>query len=592
MRPQPTRVAIDLETTGLHVEQDAIIEIGAVKFAGDAVIETFETLIMPGIPLPYRIQRLTGITPTQLKGAPTLVTALPQLRAFLGDLPLVGHNIAFDVAFLRRVGLARRNPQMDTYELASILLPRLRSYTLAAVADALAIPNETHHRALADAQLARHVLLALLQRLDALDTGILEALDALVAPPDWAPRAFLRATLRERRGPPVPADGGFGGRLTTSFGELLASKLEVAPDVLTLAIARRDGETAPTLTSPLLAAPAPDAAEAATLAALHESVADCLEAGGTLLLEAAATEGHLLACLEPAVRWAASREECLLIATADVERMTHVAGAALPQARARAGIAAEALIIAALAEREAYLCPHRWYGHARAAPDGPLSREITRGLAKLVSWVRETRTGLRSEVTLSGPEAQAWELARAGEEFADSWEGCPYRRDGYCFAARAREAARTARVVVTTHAALAAMLMGRDTALPAAARVIVLEAPLLEEELRRVGSFALDREALLGLLAALASSEPGGQRTGLLPLAAARLGSAGGQHHTRAWFEQVARARATAEAFFAALAALLAESAGATSGGRRAQGEAPDPRLLRIDARVRTLSAW
>ncbi|HEX6122601.1 MAG TPA: 3'-5' exonuclease, partial [Ktedonobacterales bacterium] len=104
MRSQPVRVALDLETTGLHPEHDAIIEIGAVKFAGDEVLDTFEALVAPAIPLPYRIQRLTGIAPAKLRGAPPLVTVLPRLREFLGDLPLVGHNIPFDVAFLRRVG--------------------------------------------------------------------------------------------------------------------------------------------------------------------------------------------------------------------------------------------------------------------------------------------------------------------------------------------------------------------------------------------------------------------------------------------------------------------------------------------------------
>ena len=105
MRPQPARVAIDLETTGLHAEQDAIIEIGAVKFAGKQILDVFETFVAPGIPLPYRIARLTGIAPAQLRGAPALVTVLPSLRSFLGDLPLVGHNIPFE----RRVPTAGRS---------------------------------------------------------------------------------------------------------------------------------------------------------------------------------------------------------------------------------------------------------------------------------------------------------------------------------------------------------------------------------------------------------------------------------------------------------------------------------------------------
>src|SRR5690242_14655352 len=66
VRSQPVRVAIDLETTGLHHEQDVIIEIGAVKFAGNEVIDTFASLVSINMSLPYRIQRLTGIRPDEI----------------------------------------------------------------------------------------------------------------------------------------------------------------------------------------------------------------------------------------------------------------------------------------------------------------------------------------------------------------------------------------------------------------------------------------------------------------------------------------------------------------------------------------------
>lgn len=65
----PVRVALDLETTGLHAEQDSIIEVAAVKFQGQTILERFETLVNPGRSLPYRVQRLTGITTQQLAGA-------------------------------------------------------------------------------------------------------------------------------------------------------------------------------------------------------------------------------------------------------------------------------------------------------------------------------------------------------------------------------------------------------------------------------------------------------------------------------------------------------------------------------------------
>ncbi|MGB9300883.1 MAG: 3'-5' exonuclease, partial [Anaerolineae bacterium] len=49
-----TYVALDLETTGLDPDHDAIIEVGAVKFRGDEVLEAWSTLVRPERPIPYR----------------------------------------------------------------------------------------------------------------------------------------------------------------------------------------------------------------------------------------------------------------------------------------------------------------------------------------------------------------------------------------------------------------------------------------------------------------------------------------------------------------------------------------------------------
>src|SRR5215472_9026912 len=98
----PIRVALDLETTGLHVEQDAILEVAAVKFQGSTILDKMETLISLGRSIPYRTQRLTGITPQAIVGAPRFETIAKQLQEFIAHYPIVGHSIPFDVSFLRK----------------------------------------------------------------------------------------------------------------------------------------------------------------------------------------------------------------------------------------------------------------------------------------------------------------------------------------------------------------------------------------------------------------------------------------------------------------------------------------------------------
>src|SRR5919108_6416554 len=123
-------VAIDIETTGLSEERDAIIEIGAVKFKGHRVEDEWSTVINPNRHIPEFITGLTGISDAEVRNAPRLAEVLPDLEAFVGDAPIVGHNVRFDLNFLQRMGLFEFNEVIDTYELASVLMPTASRYNL------------------------------------------------------------------------------------------------------------------------------------------------------------------------------------------------------------------------------------------------------------------------------------------------------------------------------------------------------------------------------------------------------------------------------------------------------------------------------
>ncbi|MGO8946944.1 MAG: exonuclease domain-containing protein [Ktedonobacterales bacterium] len=619
----PVRVAIDLETTGLHPEQDAIIEIGAVRFVGADVLDTFESFVSPGLPIPYRVQRLTGITSTQLRDAPSLATLLPRLRAFIDEVPLVGHSVPFDAAFLRRAGLARRNPLVDTFELASALLPDLPSYSLGAVGQSLGVKSPTYHRALADAQLSMEVFLALLKRLEELDASTIEGLGRLAAPPDWTPSYFVRAAVREQRMNFRNLSNGslLTGLASSSLGDQLAAKLGMDPAVLSLAItpqgpvarmrlvpasmestAQTENGSVTLLPDHIAAKPSVSAeiqsqAQTALERTISYNVSETLSNGGGPLLVELQHDGiGTVACLASALTWAREQPPgALLISVADQENLSRLVQHNLPRAFEIAGLAPDAVGVAELTERETYLCLHRWFGIARTSHNISLSQEMARGLAKLTVWAGRTETGARGEVALAGPELVAWERVRSGKDFADSITGCTYRRDGYCFVARAQQAARDTQVILTTHTALAAHLIGSDDLLPATSRVLVLDAHLLEEELRRVRSKVVEQSTLSSLLHELAELQPNGKRAGLLHLAAERLEDqttkAPSPHREKAWFAQVDRAQRSISPLFQALYRLLGEAQ--SENGRGSQsGEGMEQRMLRLDTSVSRLSAW
>jgi DNA polymerase-3 subunit epsilon/ATP-dependent DNA helicase DinG len=155
-------VAIDIETTGLDSGRDAIIEIAAVKFNGRRVEDEFSTLINPGRHIPDFITGLTGIDDAMVRQAPRVRDIADELAGFIGDGPVVGHNVRFDLGFLQNASLVQFNEAIDTYELAAVLMPSASRYNLGALGQQLGIPLPATHRALDDARVTQAAYVRLL----------------------------------------------------------------------------------------------------------------------------------------------------------------------------------------------------------------------------------------------------------------------------------------------------------------------------------------------------------------------------------------------------------------------------------------------
>ncbi len=151
-----TFTAVDFETTGLYSATDRIVEFGAVKFLGAQVIETFDRLANPGIPMPPDAMSVCGISDSDLIGAPPVADLIPEFVQFLGDSVLIAHNAPFDLGFLRTAVLSAGIPEVgnsviDTQALAIKAFPRRKSYALQNLARELVLPVNQAHRALDDA---------------------------------------------------------------------------------------------------------------------------------------------------------------------------------------------------------------------------------------------------------------------------------------------------------------------------------------------------------------------------------------------------------------------------------------------------------
>lgn len=152
----PDYVVFDLETTGVDVIKDDIIEISAVKVLGGKVADTFSTLVNPGRPIPYYATQVNGITDEMVEDAPDIREALADFLAFAGNAVLVGHNIqSFDLNFVSNAaeglfGKTVENDYIDTLHMARSCLPELSHHKLVDVASYFHISAEGAHRALND----------------------------------------------------------------------------------------------------------------------------------------------------------------------------------------------------------------------------------------------------------------------------------------------------------------------------------------------------------------------------------------------------------------------------------------------------------
>ncbi|MFA6917295.1 MAG: 3'-5' exonuclease, partial [Candidatus Gracilibacteria bacterium] len=178
-------ISLDLETTGIDPTKDRIIEFGAIKFDGSGPGEKLSFLINPGITLPQIITHITKLTDNDLKDKPLITAKIQEIKEFIGDLPIIGHNIQFDTSFLRNNGLEISNPEYDTCNLASILFPNIPSYSLEILSDILDIQHREKHRALDDSIAAMELFIKLINTFQGLPEKTIKEIQTIASKSNW-----------------------------------------------------------------------------------------------------------------------------------------------------------------------------------------------------------------------------------------------------------------------------------------------------------------------------------------------------------------------------------------------------------------------
>ncbi|HXQ75287.1 MAG TPA: exonuclease domain-containing protein [Acidimicrobiales bacterium] len=185
-----TFAVIDVETTGGGPDTCALTEVAAAKFRAGECLGTFATLVDPCDSIPPFITALTGISDEMVRNAPSVPGVLPAFVEFVRGAVLVGHNVAFDLAFLNAAledndRFPLDNPVVDTLALARRLVdPEVPDCRLGTLASGLALEHRPAHRALDDVMATADLLHRLIE--DATGFGVF-TLGQLMALPGFVP---------------------------------------------------------------------------------------------------------------------------------------------------------------------------------------------------------------------------------------------------------------------------------------------------------------------------------------------------------------------------------------------------------------------
>ena len=492
--------AIDLETTGLSRDSDEIIEIAIVRCTPHEVVSRWDTLVKPEKMPSLRVSRLTDIWPEELEKAPKFAEIEEELREQIAGVTPIGHSVQFDLEFLEGYGIRADKPAIDTFLLSQVIDPAAPSHRLGDLCAWYEIELKDAHRALADAEASRRLLLALRERFGELPEAV-------------------RADLRE-----VAANMGFTWELSRIITELWDEHPTGFARVSVPRSGRSGEERAPQ--PPRVSLPSGSLAELTERAfaraveaesereaegrrlqrrdeqlEMAAAVAESLSAAENLIVEAGTGTGKSLAYLVPAALHALRSGERAVVSTHTKNLQEQLLKEDLPRLReilrSLIGKRADELKMAVLKGRGNYLC-RRELDRLRVRVSEPDEALLA---ARATVWASQTETGDKAELRLIRPMEPIWNRISAGDVTCLG-DPCEYVTNGSCFLLNAREQAAQAHLIIVNHALLVADADLEMPAIPDAPTLVVDEAQELEGVATAWRSESVDESSVTGLLEA------------------------------------------------------------------------------------------
>jgi predicted DnaQ family exonuclease/DinG family helicase len=495
-------VVVDLETTGLDPTEDRIIEIGVVRYVDGQEKETFETLVNPDVPIPDFITKLTGITDKDVLKSPQINEVFDSLSSFIGNSPIIGHQINFDAAFLEYHLRNKYNDfgdwdnesqrfkyltniRMDTLFLSRIFLPFLQRFKLGTVAAYFGIDLERAHRAIDDARASGKIFLELTERVFACDLQSLRLIIRLLYRNSARVKNYFQPILDtklnqniEISAATIPEDIIYAQKFFNIIGEadyeaqFVEMEVENKPidDTKIINYFTNEGNLAKAINN---------FEEREQQIKMAKLVTDSLNNLEFLAVEAGTGTGKSMAYLLPAVEWATNNRENrerIIVSTNTKNLQEQLFFKDIPTVYAVSNNKFKAVL---LKGKSNYLCLDKWKSTISDMDQRLAPYERSR-ILPLLLWVDQTQTGDISENTgfQLNQNLGLWAKLIAENNYCPG-RTCKYYND--CFLMKARNGARKADIVVVNHSLLFSDLVTDNSILGEYRNLILDEAHNIEK---------------------------------------------------------------------------------------------------------------
>ncbi|MDY6915614.1 MAG: exonuclease domain-containing protein, partial [Candidatus Cloacimonadota bacterium] len=449
-------VVLDLETTGFNVGEDEIIEIGAVKYENNNLVDEFSEFVHPQKKVPEFIKQLTNITDQQLAEADNLPTVIEKFQKFIGNNLLICHNTNFDINFLKTKfdqtsSLPLINKFIDTLKLSRIYLPFIGNHKLTTLCKFLDIDLQNAHRAIYDAKATANLFQKLeklicetelplnnqllqIARIADLEIDLVNYLEKIVRYQQH------QALLKKNKTKAVVTSRNYLKHDPEEFTEYTISE-----------IFDKDGIFYNNFRDYELRSGQMQMAEAVLGNLLNDEV---------LLVEAGTGVGKSLAYLIPALIHTNQNQCKVIISTNTKNLQEQLFYKDLPLVKSLLNLPFEAVL---LKGRRNYLCLKKW-NELILDPEKNLTSYEAAIILDLLVWEKYTKTGDISENSSFNEKRHAaiWKKISADQHFCNKRK-CKFYNS--CYLMDVREKAENAHLVIINHHLLLADLQTENSAL-------------------------------------------------------------------------------------------------------------------------------